>query len=97
MTREFDSTSKILMLNGTANLLGDYQIMLTMSPYSGDNIVDTLVIHSVDATGIESIENNQQGKLPAQIYDLQGRQRTEMQPGEIYIIRREGKAIKVMK
>lgn len=95
MTRNFDSTSKILTLNGTANLLGDYQIMLTIVPYSGDNITDTIIIHSVDPTGIESIENHQQ--TPAQIYDVQGRQRTEMHPGEIYIIRRGGKTFKVTK
>ena len=95
MTRNFDSTSKTLTLNGTANLPGDYQIMLTITPLSGDNFTETIVIHSDGATGIENIE--QQGKQPTLIYDLQGRQRTEMRPGEIYIIRQGGKTFKITK
>ena len=98
MTRNFDSTSKILTLNGTANLLGDYQIMLTIVPYSGDNITDTVVIHSQgNPAGIETIEAQMQANQPSLIYDLQGRLRTEMRPGEIYIIRQNGKTYKVKK
>lgn len=95
MTRNFDTNSKVFTLSGTASLAGDYQIILTVSPYAGDNITDTIVIHSLgDPSGIESIEPSPQA---GQIYDLQGRQRTEIRPGEIYIIRRNGKTHKGMK
>ena len=98
MTRNFDTTNKILTLTGTASEEGDYQIVLTLVPYSGDNITDTVVIHSQgNPAGIETIEAQSQANLPSLIYDLQGRLRTEMRPGEIYIIRQNGKTYKVKK
>ena len=97
MKRNFDSASKILTLSGTASQEGDYQIILTLVPYSGENLTDTLVIHSVNATGIENIEAPFQADQPMLLYDLQGRQRTEIRPGEIYIIRQNGKTYKAKK
>ena len=97
MKRNFDSASKILTLSGTANQEGDYQIILTLVPYSGENLTDTLVIHSVNATGIENIEAPFQADQSMLLYDLQGRQRTEIRPGEIYIIRQNGKTYKAKK
>lgn len=48
-------------------------------------------------TGIENIKIIPQTDQRTQIYDLQGRQRTELKSGEIYIIRQGGKTVKVVK
>ena len=95
MTRTFDADNKTFTVTGIAEQEGDYLIVLTIVPLSGDNLTDTLVIHSLDATGIESIPSSEE--QTEQIFDLQGRQRTEMHSGEMYIIRRGGKTYKVMK
>ena len=97
MKHEFDSDHKTFTITGVANQTGDYQYELTIIPLSGDNFTETIVIHSVNATGIEDVESTPQTDQPMQIFDLQGRQRTEMHPGEIYIIRQGGKTFKVMK
>ena len=97
MKHNFDSNHKTFTITGVANQTGDYQYELTIIPLSGDNFTETIVIHSVNATGIEDVESMPQTDQPMQIFDLQGRQRTEMHPGEIYIIRQGGKTFKVMK
>lgn len=98
MTYSFGSTNKTFTLNGTASQAGDYQIILTLSPYSGTNITDTVVIHSQsNPAGIETIEAQSQADQPAQIYDMKGQRHTETRPGGIYIIRRGDKTVKVTK
>ena len=94
MERTIDTTNKTITLNGTAEQEGDYKIIINLTDFGSKSVTDTLVIHSVNTTGIENIDATSQ---PAQIFDLQGRQRTEMRPGEIYIIRRGDKTYKVMK
>lgn len=98
MKHVFDSNAKTFTVTGVAEQEGDYKYELTIIPLSGDSFTEMLIIHSEsNTTGIEDIETMPQADQPAQIFDLQGRQRTEMRPGEIYIIRRGGKSYKVIK
>ena len=48
-------------------------------------------------TGMESVKVVPQTDSSTKIYDLQGRQRTELKSGEMYIIRQGGKTIKAVK
>ena len=97
MERITDNDNKTFTIKGVANLLGDYEIVLTLTELSSGSVTDTIVIHSVDGTGIENIKSTPQAGQPTLIYDAQGRQRTEMRPGEVYIIRQGGKTYKVVK
>ncbi|MDE5783814.1 MAG: rhamnogalacturonan lyase [Prevotella sp.] len=96
MSRISDATYKTFGLKGTAQQEGDYVIALSMKNLekSSTSIPDTLIIHSVNMTGIEQVEKD--SDRPTQIYDMQGRQRSDMQRG-LYIIRRGGKTYKVFK
>ena len=97
MERVINAADKTITLSGTAEQEGDYRIVINLTDFGSKSVADTLVIHSVNATGIENIETTSQTSLPAQIFDLQGRRHTEMRSGEIYIIRRGDKTYKVMK
>ena len=96
MTRITDSTYKTFGFKGTTAQEGDYKIALSLTGRDSKTITDTLIVHSVNTTGIENIEATADSKRPAQIFDLQGRQHNEMKPGEIYIIRQNGRTRKVM-
>lgn len=96
MTRTVDTALKTFTISGVASQTGDYQIILNLKDVDSKSVADTIVVHSLpNPTGIETVGANPQTEQPAMIYDLQGRQRKEMRPGEIYIIRRDGKTIKV--
>ena len=97
MERVINAADKTITLSGTAEQEGDYRIVINLTDFGSKSVADTLVIHSVNATGIENVETTSQTSLPAQIFDLQGRRHTEMRSGEIYIIRRGDKTYKVMK
>lgn len=95
LTSKFDTSNKNVTLTGSLNEAGDYKIDIKLTELVGSgSVTETLTIHVDDGTGIENITSGQQAKM---IYDLQGRQHSEMTPGKIYIIRRDGKTYKVMK
>ena len=96
MSRSFDSNTKVLTVKGTADQEGDYRIAIGLNALGSGSTPDTLVIHSVNTTGIETI-NAKTDNEPSQIYDLQGRKCNEMRSGEIYIIRQNGRTRKVVK
>ena len=98
MTRITDSTYKTFRVKITAQQVGDYSIALALTDLDGSStkVNDTIVIHSINTTGIEQIEHvATEPQQPELIFDLQGRRHTEMKSGEIYIIRRNGKNYKV--
>jgi rhamnogalacturonan endolyase len=96
MSRSFDSSTKVLTVKGTADQEGDYRIAIGLNALGSGSTPDTLVIHSVNTTGIETV-NAKTDNEPSQIYDLQGRKCNEMHSGEIYIIRQNGRTRKVVK
>ena len=96
MSRSFDSNTKVLTVKGTADQEGDYRIAIGLNALGSGSTPDTLVIHSVNTTGIETV-NAKTDNEPSQIYDLQGRKCNEMRSGEIYIIRQNGRTRKVVK
>lgn len=98
MTRISDTTYKTFRVKITAQQAGDYRIALALTDLDGSStkVNDTIVIHAINTTGIEQLEQiATEPQQPELIFDLQGRRRTEMKPGEIYIIRRNGKNYKV--
>ena len=96
MERTIDNANKTITLSGIAEQAGDYKIIINLTDLGSKTVSDTLVIHSVNTSGIESIELQSQSGQPAQIFDLQGRQHADLHSGEIYIIRKDGKTHKVV-
>jgi hypothetical protein len=58
----------------------------------GGSVADTITIHSVNTTGIETVNN--ESRSANLYYDLQGRQQKALKPG-INIIRQGNRARKV--
>jgi rhamnogalacturonan endolyase len=94
MTRSFDSNSRIYTLKGITDQAGDYQIAVGLTQLGGGSVADTITIHSVNTTGIYSMQNSQCTMQDEIIFDLQGRQQKALKPG-INIIRQGNRARKV--
>jgi hypothetical protein len=92
MTRSFDSNSKIYSLKGITDQAGDYQIAVGLTQLGGGSVADTITIHSLNTTGIETV--NHESRSNDLYYDLQGRQQKALKPG-INIIRQGNRARKV--
>ena len=94
ITRSFDTNSKMLTIKGATNQVGDYQIAVALAPLSGSSVADTITIHSVNTTGIYSMQDEPSALQNEEIYDLHGRQQKALKPG-INIIRQGNRAKKV--
>jgi rhamnogalacturonan endolyase len=94
MTRSFDSNSRIYTLKGITDQAGDYQIAVGLTQLGGGSVADTITIHSLNTTGIYSMQNSQCTMQDEIIFDLQGRQQKALKPG-INIIRQGNRARKV--
>ena len=92
LTRTFDTNTKVLTLQGTLNQTGDYQLTLGLNQLGSGSVADTIIIHSVNSTGIEMV--NSEPFSNDQYYDLQGRQQKALKPG-INIIRQGNRARKI--
>ena len=92
MTRSFDSNSRIYTLKGITDQVGDYQIAVGLTQLGGGSVADTITIHSLNTTGIETV--NHKSRSNDLYYDLQGRQQKALKPG-INIIRQGNRARKV--
>ncbi|MBR1448788.1 MAG: rhamnogalacturonan lyase [Prevotella sp.] len=98
LTRTINNTTKTFTLTGSLSEEGDYRIEIRMTALDGSAVIKPLTIHvgTVD-TGIRSVQSvaTESQQTEEQVFDLQGRQRSEMKPGEIYIIHRGAKVYKV--
>ena len=74
MTRITDTTYKTFGVKGIADQEGDYVFALSMKDRGGSNTyADTLIIHSVNTTGIESLKSDMSYRTETRIYDAAGR------------------------
>ena len=92
-----DRTAKAFTLSGTPQQLGDYEFILKSSgDMSGTSTTDTLRLHVIDTSGIESLTPAlTQGE--GEVYDLQGRRVNVMQKGRVYMVRRGQQVRKVIR
>ena len=77
ISRVSDITYKTFKLKGTVTVAGDYYIGMSLKNLekaSTPTYADTLVIHAIDASGIEAIQNDYSNSNGARrIYDAAGR------------------------
>lgn len=67
----------IITITGTPTQIGDYQFLIQLTGLGGEKVVDTLVVHVTDATGIDDVvrlNDKKQMINDKVICDLQGRQ-----------------------
>jgi hypothetical protein len=94
--KSVDSANKTIKLKGTTELSGDYQFAISLTAFDGSKVVDTIVVHSINTSGIYSIENTPRFENNETIYDLQGMQLQQMKKG-LNLIRRGQKVVKILK
>ena len=94
--KSVDSANKALKLKGTTELDGDYQFAISLTAFDGSKVVDTIVVHSINPTGIYAIDNTPRFENNETIYDLQGMQLQQMKKG-LNLIRRGQKVVKILK
>ena len=94
MARTINTATKTIALTGTLSEQGVYKIDMRLTGLDGTSTIKTLTISVGDGTGVEdaAITSQQQGR---QVFDLQGRQLSELKPG-VNIIRRNGRTEKVL-
>ena len=93
--RTIDTTNKTITLTGHTDQEGDYKFAIGLSHLSGSSAADTLVVHSVNTAGIQSMQESQ-SITDDVVYDLQGRPSQQPQKG-IYLVRRGRKVVKVLR
>lgn len=98
LTRKINNPDRTLTLSGALSEEGDYKIEIRLTALDGSAVIKPLTIHvgTVD-TGIRSVLSvaTESQQAEEQVFDLLGRKRTEMKPGEIYIVRQGSKTYKV--
>ena len=95
----FTTSNKIASLSGTCSLEGDYTIGFRLTGYGGESVVDTIMIHAVQADAIDGVVNDATSQ-PSQTYDALGRRvdsSADRLPKGIYIIRKNDKTFKINK
>ena len=75
--------------------------VVTVSVYSGDlanSLVYTLTFTGA-TTGVKAVEVNdaKTTNAPVQIYTVNGQRVNNMQPGQVYIVKKGNKTVKVVK
>ena len=91
-----NSTTKTFRLEGKPTMLGDYTFVIKLTGLNSETVMDTLFIHVCEPTGIETVQSEDLIQEES-IYDLQGRRISDMKRGQVYIIRRGGKVVKILK
>src|SRR5574344_1688229 len=96
-----DFTNKNFQMKGKATVVGDYKVVIKLTGMGGEIVQDTILIHSVDPTGISQTMTDAQQQTAvtgSRIYDAGGRQMKSSYHG-LSIIRQEtdGKKIIVKK
>ena len=91
-----NSTTKTFRLEGKPTMLGDYTFVIKLTGLNSETVMDTLFIHVCEPTGIETVQSEDLIQEES-IYDLQGRRISDVKRGQVYIIRRGGKVVKILK
>ena len=90
--RTIDNTAHTMTISGTPTLVGDYLFAIQATGLGGEKVNDTLCVHVLPSTGIESVAANRAdtpGSSATAVYDLSGRKISAEKPRGIYIIRRD--------
>lgn len=94
-TKNFNSTTGLITIKGTATETGDYKFAIKLSALNGqskDAVVDTLILHVTEADGIYQVAQSTE-IVKTTVYDALGRtlpsQNINDLPQGIYIIREE--------
>ena len=91
--KAIDNDAHTITITGTPDQLGEYKIAIKLTGLSGSEIVvDTLRIHAVEATGIETLRQRTATSGVTAVYDLSGHRLPDNAIGEgrrgIFIVER---------
>lgn len=89
---EQDSKTRLFTLNGTPQKAGLYEFAIrTTGSFDGTNITDTIRINVTQADAIDAAWQDEGHSDRGQTYTIGGQPATDMRPGNVYIIRKNGK------
>lgn len=92
---EQDSKTRLFTLNGTPQKAGLYEFAIrTTGSFDGTNITDTIRINVTQADAIDAAWQDEGHGDRGQTYTIGGQPATDMRPGNVYIIRKNGKYLK---
>lgn len=92
---EQDSKTRQFTLNGTPQKAGLYEFAIrTTGSFDGTNITDTIRINVTQADAIDAAWQDEGHGDRGQTYTIGGQPATDMRPGNVYIIRKNGKYLK---
>ena len=95
--RTTDYTNKTVTLSGIFEKVGDYKFLVTLTGLGGETVYDTLTVHVITPASIVDIASQNRFENGADAtYDLQGRHYPSVRHG-LYIVRKNGKAMKVIR
>jgi rhamnogalacturonan endolyase len=92
---EQDSKTRLFTLNGTPQKAGLYEFAIrTTGSFDGTNITDTIRINVTQADAIDAAWQDEGHGDRGQTYTIGGQPATDLRPGNVYIIRKNGKYLK---
>lgn len=92
---EQDSKARLFTLNGTPQKAGLYEFAIrTTGSFDGTNITDTIRINVTQADAIDAAWHDEGHGDRGQTYTIGGQPATDLRPGNVYIIRKNGKYLK---
>lgn len=91
MARSINTAGKTVELTGALAEAGDYKIEVKLTGLGGETATETLTIHVGGEMGIGGVANAAQ--QATQVYDLQGREHSQLHRG-LNIVRRSGRVTK---
>jgi rhamnogalacturonan endolyase len=98
MEKKADFTKKTLSFSGAIAEAGDYRLIISLTGLNSEKATDTLTIHVIDSTvGITQSLADSQPHHAEQVYDLQGRKTQNAPIRGLFLMRRNGKMVKVIK